>query len=472
MQWTSATRAPSGRSACCRSATACSSPTSSCRSRSGGRGRLRAVEEATRREGLIFVASQRVAEVDDPSFEDLLRVRHRRPHPQGAEDRRRQHERHRPGPEAGADGGDLSPRSVHPRQPRVHRGDRPDRGRGRGPGAPGAHALRAHRHPLAQPLQRPHRERPPAGENPNRLADFIAFHLESSIEEKQKLLETLDVKERLGKLLLLLGKELESSRSARPSSRRCRRRWARTSASTTCASSSRRSRRSSARTTSAAGELEELREKIEAAKMPEEAEKVARQASSTASPRCTPSAAEYTVSRTYLDWLVELPWASSTEDNLDIERRARRSSTRTTTTSRRSRSASSSTSRCASSRRDMKGPILCFVGPPGVGKTSLGRRSRARSAASSCASRSAACATRPRSAATAAPTSARCPAASSRACKQGRHQQPGLHARRDRQARRRLPRRPVGGAARGARPRAEPHLLRPLPRRAVRPLAR
>ena len=76
-----------------------------------------------------------------------------------------------------------------------------------------------------------------------------------------------------------------------------------------------------------------------------------------------------------------------------------------------------------------------FVGPPGVGKTSLGSRSPARSAASSSACRSAACATRPRSGVTGAPTSARCRAASSRR-EEGRHQQSRLHARRDRQARR------------------------------------
>ena len=99
-------------------------------------------------------------------------------------------------------------------------------------------------------------------------------------------------------------------------------------------------------------------------------------------------------------------------------------------------------------------------------------RSRARWAASSSASRSAACATRPRSAATAAPTSARCPGTIIRALRDAGSNNPRVHDRRDRQDGRRLPRRPGQRDARGARPRAERDVPRPLPRRAVRPLAR
>jgi ATP-dependent Lon protease len=133
-------------------------------------------------------------------------------------------------------------------------------------------------------------------------------------------------------------------------------------------------------------EVEEFRKKIEAAKMPEEAEKQARRELERLSHLPT-AAAEYGVIRTYLDWLVSLPWSLNTEDNLEIgharevlekdhyglddvkERILEFLAVRKLRLERKDEQTAS----VDVIRRDREGVILCFVGPPGVGKTSLGQ---------------------------------------------------------------------------------------------------
>ena len=188
--------------------------------------------------------------------------------------------------------------------------------------------------------------------------------------------------------------------------------------------------------------------------------------------RSHPDSAETAIIRTYLDWMTGLPWSVDV-GGLQGHRAARaRSSTRTTTTSRRSRSASSSSWRCHALKQSLKGPILCFVGPPGVGKTSLGR-SIARALDRKFVRLSLGGV---RDEAEIRGHRRTYVGAMPGRIIQGIHQagtsQPGLHARRDRQDRRRLPRRPVGGAARGPRSGAELLLPRSLPLGPVRPLAR
>jgi DNA replication protein DnaC len=119
------------------------------------------------------------------------------------------------------------------------------------------------------------------------------------------------------------------------------------------------------------GDLDDFREKVMAAKMPGETEKVALKQLERLKVM-QPSSAEYTVTRTYLEWLVELPWSTSTEDKLDIQE-ARNILNTDHYDLEKVKKRILEYLAVRKLKSDKKGPILCLVGPPGVGKTSLGR---------------------------------------------------------------------------------------------------
>jgi ATP-dependent Lon protease len=118
-------------------------------------------------------------------------------------------------------------------------------------------------------------------------------------------------------------------------------------------------------------DLDELKVKFENAKLSEEARKVAKKEMDRLS-RISPSSPEYTVSRTYIDWLLEMPWETSTEDSLDIKK-AQEDLDRDHYGLDRIKKRIIEFLAVRKLKQDMHGPILCFVGPPGVGKTSLGQ---------------------------------------------------------------------------------------------------
>ena len=208
-------------------------------------------------------------------------------------------------------------------------------------------------------------------DDPAVLGYFIASTMRLKTEEKQELLEEVELSKRLRRLTALMNRELEVLELGSKIQDQVQSEMDKNQREYVLRQQLKAIQDELGETDETQAETNELRERIEKAGLPEEVDKQARRELDRLS-KLPPSAAEYGVIRTYLDWILSLPWSVVTEDNLDIATPAR-CSTRTTTTSRTSRTASSSSWRCRSSRREVSGPILCFAGPPGVGKTSLGK---------------------------------------------------------------------------------------------------
>jgi len=206
-------------------------------------------------------------------------------------------------------------------------------------------------------------------DDPGQLADLIISHLDLEVEGKQQALETLNVKERLGFILRLLEEEIEilevgsriHTRVKDEIEKNMRERYLREQMEAI-----------KKELGEVEGpEVEELRKRVKRAKMPKEVEKEAwRELDRLA--QIHPSSAEYTVARTYLDWLVELPWVKQTRDQLDLKR-ARQILDEDHYDLNKIKERIIEYLAVLKLKRDMKGPILCLVGPPGVGKTSLGK---------------------------------------------------------------------------------------------------
>lgn len=208
-------------------------------------------------------------------------------------------------------------------------------------------------------------------EEPGRLADIVASHLTLRIEDKQSILESIDVDKRLEKLCAIVSKELEIVELERKINVRVRKQMEKTQKEYYLREQIKAIQKELGDKDDRMAEGEELREKIAKAKLPKEVEEKALKELDRLE-KMPPMAAEAAVVRNYLDWLLALPWSKSTRDRLDInmaetildedhygleivkERILEYLAIRKLA-------------------KKLKGPILCFVGPPGVGKTSLGR---------------------------------------------------------------------------------------------------
>jgi len=207
---------------------------------------------------------------------------------------------------------------------------------------------------------------------PGRLADFIASSLGSiSTETRQQVLETLDVRQRLDVLNRLLIKELEVLELGSKIQSQVQSEVGKNQRDYFLREQLKAIQRELGEGDDQTKEVEELRTKIEAAGMPEGVKKEAVRELDRLS-KMPPAAAEYTVSRTYVDWLIALPWAKRTEEVIDLPK-TREILDRQHSGLEKAKDRILEYLAVRKLNPEMKGPILCFVGPPGVGKTSLAR---------------------------------------------------------------------------------------------------
>ncbi len=208
-------------------------------------------------------------------------------------------------------------------------------------------------------------------DNPGILADIVASNLSIGVEEKQELLETLDTKERITKVIALLNKEIQVLELSNKIQTEVKGEMDKAQREYFLREQLKAIQKELGEVDDRQEEFEELKKGIKKARMPKDVEKVAFKELKRMS-RMSPGAAEYTVSRTYLDWLIELPWSVATEDLIDVNEAARiLDEDHYGLEKVKQRILEYLAVRKL--KKDMKGPILCLVGPPGVGKTSLAK---------------------------------------------------------------------------------------------------
>lgn len=208
---------------------------------------------------------------------------------------------------------------------------------------------------------------------PNVMADLITAHIPFTTEEKQRILETAELKPRLKALLELLGREVRVLELTTKVQNEVTAELSKTQRDYYLREQLKAIQRELGESDEIGDDVEELRKKIDAANMPEEALKAANRELERLG-RINPSSPEYTVSRTYVETMAGLPWSRSTEDkiNLNIAREILDSHHHGLDKIKQ-RIVEFLAVRKVKTDGPVRQPILCFYGPPGVGKTSLGK---------------------------------------------------------------------------------------------------
>ena len=202
------------------------------------------------------------------------------------------------------------------------------------------------------------------------LADLIASIINAPVEEKQKILDSIDVRARLKELTRMVNHQMEVLELGNKIQTKVKDDMDKSQREYYLRQQLKAIKQELGEADENAVETEEYRKKIDEKHLPEEAKKEAMRELERLS-RMNPASAEYTVSSTYLDWITALPWNESTPDNLDIKK-ARDVLDEDHYGLEKAKKRIIEYLAVRKLKPDSKGPILCFVGPPGTGKTSLG----------------------------------------------------------------------------------------------------
>jgi len=203
------------------------------------------------------------------------------------------------------------------------------------------------------------------------LADLVAANLDAPVDEKAQLLETLDAKDRIRKVLRLLTRQLEILKMRERINSQIKEEMGKNQREYVLRQQLKAIKEELGEEEGDQGDLDLLEERIAKADLPSEADKVAHKQLKRLR-QMQVGSAEYTVVRTYIDWILDIPWSRQTSDNMDIAA-VRKVLDEDHSGLEKVKKRIVEYLAVRKLKTDKKGPILCLIGPPGVGKTSLGR---------------------------------------------------------------------------------------------------
>jgi ATP-dependent Lon protease len=208
-------------------------------------------------------------------------------------------------------------------------------------------------------------------EDPGVLSDLIASNIDGPADEKQGILESLHLPTRMHKVLELLSRQLEILKLSDKISNQVKGEMSRTQREYYLRQQLKAIKDELGESDDSDDDLAELEARVDEKELPEEAEKAVRKELRRLR-NMNPSQAEYTVARTYVEWLCDLPWHEKSEDRIDLDE-VQKILDDDHYGLEKVKKRIVEYLAVRKLKEDMRGPILCFVGPPGVGKTSLGQ---------------------------------------------------------------------------------------------------